>query len=202
MWMFNKNAVQKHVDNKVKISSGYVAAYMRVSTDRQDEAMQRDKIMEILPKDKAVIWYIDHGITGTKDMYTNREQYAKMLSDADAGKLERIYCYDWSRMWRNVAEQARAMAQFMAAGVPLTSHTEGNYDREEDNFIMYVHGAMNEEEARKTRRKVIGGIATKQKETAEAMADAIRSGRNYEDIPKKQRWGNRWENSEGKGNSS
>lgn len=165
-----------------------IAAYMRVSTDKQDERMQEDELKRILPKEKETTWYVDHGITGTKNSYTNREQYAAMLEDAKAGKIERIYCYDWSRMWRNMAEQSRAMEALLSYGVPLTSVREGNYEREEDNFILHIQGAVNEREAMQTRHKSRDGINSKHKKVAEAMFRATQSGMDYDDIPKEMRW--------------
>jgi site-specific DNA recombinase len=167
-----------------------IAVYMRVSTDRQDELSQIDKLTNAVKDFEDVRWYVDHGITGTKATYTNREQYMQMLEDARSGKIEHIYCFDWSRMWRNMVEQTRAADELLDLGILITSMLEGTVRTKDDLFMMHIHGAVNEQEARRTRLKSNEGIQAKHKQTAEAMCRALKEGLSYDDIPKKERWGN------------
>lgn len=169
-----------------------IAVYMRVSTDKQDEISQVNKLTKAVEGHTDVEWYIDHGITGTKATYTNREQYTRLLEDARNGKISHIYCFDWSRMWRNMVEQTRAASELIELGIPVTSLLEGTVRTENDLFIMHIHGAVNEQEARRTRLKSREGIIAKQRQVAEAMRNAILEGKEYNDIPSELRWRNRF----------
>jgi len=166
---------------------------MRVSTDKQDEISQVDKLTDATKDFDNVKWYVDHGITGTKNTYTNREQYSNLINDSRHGKIKHIYCFDWSRMWRNMVEQTRAIDEFIRLGIPVTSLMEDTVTSEDDLFMMHIHGAVNEQEARKTRIKSKDGIKAKHKQVAEAMNKALGEGKQYDDIPKENRWNNRWE---------
>lgn len=169
-----------------------IAVYMRVSTDKQDEQSQIDKLTNAVNEFNDVKWYVDHGITGTKATYTNRAEYTRMLEDARNGKIEHIYCFDWSRMWRNMVEQTRAAHEFIQLGIPLTSLLEGTVKTEDDLFMMHIHGAVNEQEARRTRLKSKEGIIAKQRQVAEAMYRATKEGKEYNEIPEELRWKNRF----------
>lgn len=169
-----------------------IAVYMRVSTDKQDEKSQIDKLTEAVKDHDNVKWYIDHGITGTKATYTNRAEYSRMLDDAKNGKIDHIYCFDWSRMWRNMVEQTRAAHELIEMKIPITSLLEGTVRTEDDLFMMHIHGAVNEQEARRTRLKSREGISAKQRQVAEAMHKAMMEGKKYSDIPESQRWRNRF----------
>jgi len=171
-----------------------IAIYMRVSTDKQDEKSQVDKLTNATKDYDSVKWYVDHGITGTKNTYTNREQYSQMLTDARNGVIDHIFCFDWSRMWRNMVEQTRAIDELVKLGVPITSVMDNKtVTSEDDFFLMHIHGAMNEQEARRTRIKSKEGVLAKHKEVAEAMFNAAKEGKSYYDIPKKDRWNSRWD---------
>lgn len=170
-----------------------IAAYMRVSTDKQDEKTQYDNILKILPEGIPVKWYIDHAITGTSSKRAIRPGYDQLLRDVEAGTISAIYCYDWSRLWRNMIEQSRATDYFVKMNFPVYSVRSGNLLDERDLFFVSLSGCFNENEARQTKKKTIDGIKTKQKEVANSLLNALRSGLQYDDIPKNEIWGNRWD---------
>jgi DNA invertase Pin-like site-specific DNA recombinase len=163
-----------------------IAAYLRVSTDRQDEDLQRRTILNYLQHDN-VKWYIDHGLTGTN---TYRPEYQRMIKDMSTG--DTLICYEWSRLWRNLHDQTIGIALIFDKGIKAYSATEGKLEDFEDELIVNIKGAINQHEHKRMLRRSKDGIEAKQRQVAEAMHKAMMEGKKYSDIPESQRWRNRF----------
>jgi DNA invertase Pin-like site-specific DNA recombinase len=163
-----------------------IAAYLRVSTDRQDEDLQRRAILAHV-KDKDVRWYVDHGLTGTN---TDRSAYKQMISELKPG--DEIVCYEWSRLWRNLHDQTIGITMLFESGITAYSTTEGKLEDFEDELIVNIKGAINQHEHKRMLRRSRDGILAKQRQVAEAMLKAAREGKEYKDIPEELRWKNRF----------
>lgn len=82
-------------------------AYIRMSTDQQEDSpeRQRAEISAMAEKSGYQIlhWYEDHGLTGTKSK--NRPQFQKLLKDAQKGEFTAILMHEQSRFGRETALQ-------------------------------------------------------------------------------------------------
>lgn len=82
--------------------------------------------------------FSDAAISGGK---RERPGYQALLSAARAKRFDVILAEDTSRLWRNLAEQWRAVAELLDAGVHLVTQ---DIDTRSENFkiLLSVHGAM------------------------------------------------------------
>ena len=78
------------------------AAYVRMSTDRQDTSpeQQREEISALAERHnlKIVRWYADEGISGDKTK--KRLDFQRMLVDGQTGEFDTILCWDQDRFGR------------------------------------------------------------------------------------------------------
>jgi len=143
-----------------------IAIYLRVSSDKQDEAMQLSAIKRLLTKEEfenSKI-YKDHGITGST---TERPDYQKMLIDITSGKIEKVIAYELSRLWRDMEEQSRMIKMLKSINVKLQSSTEGLIENEDDRLKAGVIGVVNEHERARLIRRTREGIFEKKKAISE-----------------------------------
>ena len=141
-----------------------IGIYLRVSTEKQDEAMQLTAISRIIELHKSYATYKDFGISGTT---TERPGYQSLLADIIAGKITSVYVYELSRLWRDMEEQSRALKNFASLGIKLISVREGEIQSIEDEFKANILGSANVFEAKRTRQRIKDGIADKKKKVAE-----------------------------------
>ncbi len=141
-----------------------IAIYIRVSTEKQDEGMQLNAIKRVLTIDGINIEeckiYKDHGITGST---TERPDYQRLLVDITTGIFDKIVCYEYSRLWRDLQEQSRMFKVLKVLNIRLQSATEGYVDTDEDEFKANVLGAANVYELKRTRRRSMEAVAKKKK---------------------------------------
>lgn len=140
-----------------------IGVYLRVSTDKQDEAMQWTAIQRLIGivEHKK---YVDFGLSGTT---TERPGYQQLLADITAGQIETIYVYEYSRLWRDLQEQSRVLKMFSSLGIKLISVREGEIASIEDEFKANILGSANVFEAKRTKQRIMDGIARKKKDIAE-----------------------------------
>ncbi len=86
-----------------------VAAYCRVSTDKYDQVnsfiAQVKYYNDFIKQNNSMILvdiYADEGITGT--CISKRDEFKRMIKDAKAGKIDRVYVKSVSRFARNSLE--------------------------------------------------------------------------------------------------
>ena len=91
-----------------------VAAYIRVSTDLQDQensyAVQEQYFQQIIesnPLWKLVGIYSDYGISGTSK--EKRVGFCRLIRHCQEGKIDRILCKSISRFARNTADFSSAL---------------------------------------------------------------------------------------------
>ncbi len=148
------------------------AIYLRVSTEKQDESLQLHAIKRILPYDEfnSVKIYKDFGLTGTN---TNRPDYQRLLTDITEGKVEKLICYEFSRLWRDLEEQNRMFKRLKVLNIKLQSATEGFIETEDDKLKANILGAVNVHEVERIRRRIKDALDKKKKE-CEAGLDTWR----------------------------
>jgi DNA invertase Pin-like site-specific DNA recombinase len=159
------------------------AIYVRVSTEQQDEGMQRHSIKEFLKGMEIdydeCIEYVDHAISGTK---RDRPDYQRLLSDVKNGMVNIIFCYEWSRLWRDMEEQSRALKFFKELNVKLISITEGEIKTIDDELKADLIGVLNQHERKRLLKRSADGMKSKARKCAEIMHRAIQEGWTLEQL--------------------
>ncbi|CPV96833.1 site-specific recombinase PinR [Mycobacteroides abscessus subsp. abscessus] len=103
------------MDDMSSTLSGRRLGYMRVSTDSQDELLQR----QALEKAGVDALYMDHAVSGTT---TSRPKLDKMLADMQSG--DTVVFYSLSRLSRGTKHLLELSERFERAGVAMLSCTE------------------------------------------------------------------------------
>ena len=149
-----------------------VRVYRRVSTNLQDFEEQNRGIENYLNSKKidSYVNYEEPGITGT---ISERPVYQKLLSEVENGDI--VLVYEYSRMWRDLEEQAKITKKFMSKGVILVSVTEGSVQTIDDVLKLNILGSVNQHEAERFRRRSKEGILALQEKVA--RGEAVWNGR-------------------------
>jgi len=106
----------------------FVAAYVRMSSDKQDTSpdQQRDHIETLAKRNnfEIVRWYEDLGISG--DDIHRRAEFKRMIADASAGAFQKILCWSQDRFGRfDSIEAGEWVAPLRRAGVNLLTVADG-----------------------------------------------------------------------------
>lgn len=160
------------------------AIYVRVSTDKQDEGMQRHNIKEFLDNLEInyddCIEYVDHAISGSE--VVDRANYQRLLNDVNNGQVKQIFCYEWSRLWRDLEEQNRALKVFRALDIKVISTTEGIIDSIDDELKANIIGSINQHERKRMLKRSKDGMKSKAQKCAEVMHRATEEGWTLEEL--------------------
>ena len=140
-----------------------VAAYCRVSTDKEDqansfEAQQRFFREYIGNQPQWELWdiYADEGISGTSTK--KRAEFNRMIHDACAGKFSLILTKEISRFSRNILDTIEYTRRLKAMGVGVQFLTENlNTMNPESEMLMTFMGVLAQEESRRTSVRVKWG---------------------------------------------
>lgn len=167
-----------------------VRVYRRVSTNLQDLESQNHGIEGYL-KNNGITSYVNYeepGITGT---IAERPVYQKLLSEVGSGDI--VLVYEYSRMWRDLEEQAKITKKFMTLGVTLISTKEGAVVTIDDVLKLNILGSVNQHEAERFRRRSKEGIRALQEKVANG--EAVWNGRGQDKTKRKtdgyfKRWAN------------
>jgi len=161
-----------------------IGIYLRVSSEKQDEAMQLSAIKRIITEEefKNSRIYKDHGITGST---TERPDYQKLLMDITSGQIEMVVTYELSRLWRDLEEQSRMIKVLKTLNIELKSATEGTIKSEDDRLKAGILGAVNEHERARLIRRTREGIAEKKQNISKGK-DTWK-GRGKDKKPRKKR---------------
>lgn len=140
-----------------------VAAYARVSTDRDDQANSFDSQVKYfndwITRQKG--WnlanvYADEGITGTSTQ--KREQFNQMIQDALSGKIDVILTKEVSRFARNTLDSISYTRKLKEHGVVVVFMLDGIDTSQPDAELrLTIMAALAQEESRKTSERVKWG---------------------------------------------
>ena len=140
-----------------------VAAYCRVSTDRDDQANSFEsqklyfetKIKETLDCELVKI-YADEGISGT--CTKKRTQFNNMIRDAKNGKIDKIITKEVSRFARNTVDTLKYTRELKELGISVLFLTN-NIDTldEKGEFFLTMLAGVAQEESRATSQRVKWG---------------------------------------------
>ncbi len=163
-----------------------IGIYLRVSSNKQDEAMQINAIKRLLKVDNIEYEncriYQDHGITGST---TERPDYQRLIIDITNGDIDKVIAYEFSRLWRDLEEQNRMFKFFKKLNIELQSVTEGMMINENDELKANMLGSINQHFLKALKRRIREGIDAKKKDISEGKD--IWKGRGIDKKPRKLR---------------
>ncbi len=135
-----------------------IAAYCRVSTDKEDQLnsleAQKQFFVEYTKKtgDTLVKLYADEGISGTK--IKNRKEFLKMMSDAEHGLFDMVVVKDISRFARNTVDLLQNVRKLKALGIETQFLTANMISMGNSEFVLTIFGALAQEESANTSKRV------------------------------------------------
>ena len=137
-----------------------VAAYCRVSTEKEDQLLslqnQKQFFEEYAEKQdyELVEVYADEGISGTK--LKNRRAFARLMEDAAAGRFERVFVKDISRLSRNVVDFLQSVRRLRTLGVDCKFITSGMSLNDGELTLTILAAVAQEESANLSKRVKFG----------------------------------------------
>ncbi len=178
----------------------YVAAYCRVSTDREDQSNSFESqkrffrtYIEQNPEWLLYEIYADEGITGTN--VKKREAFKRMIADAKDGKFELILTKEISRFARNILDSisyTRALKRWGVGVYFLNDHID---TRDGDAELrLAILSSIAQEESRRTSERVKWGQKRRMEEGVvfghSLLGYDVKGGKLYinEDGAKTVRW--------------
>ena len=140
-----------------------VAAYARVSTDREDQINslenQKQYFADYIRKQKnweLVGIYYDEGISGTQTK--KRTGFNQMMKDAMNGKIELILTKEVSRFARNTVDTLSYTRKLNDYGVGVKFINDNIDSRDRDGELrLTIMSSIAQEESRKTSERVRWG---------------------------------------------
>lgn len=135
-----------------------IAAYCRVSTDKEDQLNSLEAQKEFFGEytkrtgDTLIKLYADEGISGTK--IKNRKEFLKMLSDAEHGLFEMVVVKDISRFARNTVDLLQSVRKLKALGIETQFLTANMTNMGNSEFVLTIFGALAQEESANTSKRV------------------------------------------------
>lgn len=171
-----------------------VAAYCRVSTDKEDQKSSFEiqvnaytKKINANPNWILAGIYTDEGITGTTAK--NRTGFRRMIIDCEAGKIDYIITKSISRFARNTLECLACIRHLQSLGVQFLFEKE-NIDTSTafSEMLLTVLAAFAQEESRSISENVKWGIRKRYQEGIDRWAAIYGYAQtelgNYQVVPK------------------
>jgi DNA invertase Pin-like site-specific DNA recombinase/uncharacterized Zn finger protein len=135
-----------------------IAAYCRVSTDKEDQLnslqAQKEFFSEYTQRtgDTLVRLYADEGISGTK--IKNRKEFLRMMSDAERGMFDMVVVKDISRFARNTVDLLQNVRKLKALGIETQFLTANMTSMGNSEFVLTIFGALAQEESANMSKRV------------------------------------------------
>ena len=135
-----------------------IAAYCRVSTDKEDQLnsleTQKEFFLEYTKRtgDNLIKLYADEGISGTK--IKNRKEFQRMLADAEKGLFDMVVVKDISRFARNTVDLLQSVRKLKALGIETQFLTANMTSMGNSEFILTIFGALAQEESANTSKRI------------------------------------------------
>ncbi len=141
-----------------------VADYGRVSTDKDDQLNSLENqvnyfadLIKSNPNWTHVDSYIDEGISGTSA--EKRENFLRMIEDAENGKIDLILTKEVSRFARNTIDSIKYTERLLKNGVIVLFISDNiNTIYPDSEFRLTIMASMAQDEVRKLSERVKFGI--------------------------------------------
>ena len=135
-----------------------IAAYCRVSTDKEDQLnsleTQKEFFLEYTKRtgDNLIKLYADEGISGTK--IKNRKEFQCMLADAEKGLFDMVVVKDISRFARNTVDLLQSVRKLKSLGIETQFLTANMTSMGNSEFVLTIFGALAQEESANTSKRI------------------------------------------------
>ena len=135
-----------------------IAAYCRVSTDKEDQLNSLDAQKQFFTEYaqranvNLVRLYADEGISGTK--IKNRKEFLRMMKDAESGLFQMVVVKDISRFARNTVDLLQSVRKLKALGIETQFLTANMTSMGNSEFVLTIFGAIAQEESANTSKRV------------------------------------------------
>lgn len=148
-----------------------LAIYARVSSERQEKAGTVEN--QLIQADKYIAAngikeyekYIDDGITGTQEDFSNRPALMKMIDDVKKGKIEAVWTYDLNRLARKQLASLTILSILKKKKVRFISENgEMDLNNPTDILIANIFGSFAEYEVELIKMRTGLGRARKMNE--------------------------------------
>lgn len=142
-----------------------VAAYCRVSTDKDDQlnSLETQRVFFARYIGEHQDWalvgvFADEGLSGTSA--SRRPEFMKMIAQAKSGKIDLILAKEVSRFARNTVDALTITRELNALGVGVLFLNDGIDTRENDGeFRLTIMASVAQEESRKISERTRWGQA-------------------------------------------
>ena len=135
-----------------------IAAYCRVSTDKEDQLnsleTQKEFFLEYTKRtsDNLIKLYADEGISGTK--IKNRKEFQRMLADAEKGLFDMVVVKDISRFARNTVDLLQSVRKLKSLGIETQFLTANMTSMGNSELVLTIFGALAQEESTNTSKRI------------------------------------------------
>lgn len=168
-----------------------VAAYARVSmeSERMNHSLsaQISYYSSLIQKNPGWQYagvYADYGITGT--LTAKREQFQKMLSDCEEGKIDIILTKSISRFARNTVDLLETVRHLKSIGVEVRFEKEKIHSFSEDGELMLsLLASFAQEESRSISENCKWGIRKRFQSGEIGVANKRILGYRYDEVQKR-----------------
>lgn len=145
---------------KNKVSK--IAAYCRVSTDKEDQrnsVENQKRFFKTFADDRGyelIEIYSDQGLSGTSTK--KRESFNKMMSDARQGRFDTVVTKEVSRFARNTVTTLEFTRELKSKNVGVWFLNDNIYTMDDDGELrLSIMSSIAQEESRKTSQRVRWG---------------------------------------------
>lgn len=135
-----------------------IAAYCRVSTDKDDQLNSLEAQKEFFAEyaartgDNLERLYADEGISGTK--IKNRKEFLRMMADAEHCLFDMVVVKDISRFARNTVDLLQSVRKLKSLGIETQFLTANMTSMGNSEFVLTIFGALAQEESANTSKRV------------------------------------------------
>ena len=138
-----------------------IAAYCRVSTDKEEQIdslnHQKEFFVEYAKRSGHELFrlYADEGISGTS--LKKREEFKRLLRDAELGLFDMVVVKDISRFARNTVDALQSIRKLKSMGISTLFLTANMDSMGDSEFILTLFSAMAQEESNNLSKRVKWG---------------------------------------------
>ena len=138
-----------------------IAAYCRVSTDKDEQIdsliHQKEFFVEYAKRNGHELFrlYADEGITGTS--LKKREEFKRLLKDAELGLFDMVVVKDISRFARNTVDALQSIRKLKSMGINTLFLTANMDSMGDSEFVLTLFSAMAQEESNNLSKRVKWG---------------------------------------------
>lgn len=138
-----------------------IAAYCRVSTDKDEQIdslnHQKEFFVEYAKRNGHELFrlYADEGISGTS--LKKREEFKRLLQDAELGLFQMVVVKDISRFARNTVDALQSIRKLKSMGINTLFLTANMDSMGDSEFILTLFSAMAQEESNNLSKRVKWG---------------------------------------------